>query len=347
MRDVYGSPYYRNLSVQEKTIKYPHPIDSHIRTISEGDLQMMTRQIKEHILVCPEDVSINVIRLYRTDPPIEFSLSWTCGSSIILQSDKDLVHECCHVLQRLYPSFFHNLYIQWGFRLVQRSVYDMALSRWNGILNPDTYLFPYDYGFVDSTSSDDPTLITLCFYDWDHNTVSVDTPSNNNTFTDRAKRREVNPWILFLGDDPVEINHPHELMAQWVAQSGNYFTIITNNKMKTNQETKTLPDLQVCVCTDSRSNEKSVVITSEPTIVTPPNCVCAMTHDYPHSLFCTPLSQRRHSFYDEDIWRAILLPPLFVSSIVLFCSMLVWFCLNVFRYFRRQHNHTRLSRRKR
>ena len=337
-RDVYESDYYRYLPVDEREWKYPfHPLDAWMRAIADTDLIPMLNRTREHLgdvfwlgTSLHHRIIINVVRFQRTDPPTEMSTSWTCGDSIILQSDDHLVHECCHILQRRYPAVFDDLYRQWGFHRIPRSRYDEPVRRWDGILNPDTFSLPMDYAYVDPNRGD----WILCFYDRHLRVISVIWEEKHETFA-----RCETPWIVFMDPGlPVRLNHPHEMMAEWVvARSENFFTIADDKEtekirmMDRPVAQGTLPDLRVCVCTDPLTKEKTVSISPEDApVLSSPHCVCAMTHEYPHDLFCTPCHREQPPppKNQSSAWEEIILPPFFVASIVLAGSILLWLIVN-------------------
>jgi len=306
------SPYYGALDPEEKKMKYP---DLSFHGFDETEL----RRFQDDVCIPVGIPSVNLVRV--VDPNIEMGTSWTCASTIFLGVHGNMKHEYCHILQRFFPNLFDEIYLDNGFVHVPQSQSRDVQKMHHGIINPDTF-YPdrMDYGYVDPITGD--TLISFYNQELEVVTVSLST-----------RKRVFEPiHIVFMGERQI-LNHPHEMMADTFARIDcrNFFSVF--NKHETAMTT-TIPDTQICICTDPDTQENTIVISAPGTDPPSANCKCAMTHEFDHTLFYTSQPQHVRSTStntDHLIWTVVW-PPVFIALIILGASLFLWFFLNLWRY---------------
>lgn len=336
------SAYFRELSPAERCLKYPcHPDDEihHLLTFGDSCLQAFRDRLMRCFRVVSETtpidqnprLSINIVRI-ALHCPMERNASWGCGQTLFLRNDEDLEHEYCHHLQREYPMAFLPLYRSWGFVPIPSQIVTDLMQRFGGISNPDTRPFSIDdaintldYAYDTSHAvqaihgSVCPKGLVVCFYDQDLQTICV-------TVGHQPYRLQSPPCVRFLTSSP-KLNHPHELLADWISSnSGNFFVLY--------QMTSTIPpDVRLCVCADPTTQETSAHISLDPDAPPLVGCLCTVTHDYPHAELCTSHGSSPEQ-PEADSSHALAKLVLLLFAGVLILSILIWIVINTVRYIR-------------
>ena len=155
---------------------------------------------------------VNVVIML--DPHIEMGASWTVGTTMVLSRLEAAGHELCHVLQRLYPSPFEQLYRSIGLfvPLPTERVREILWSC-GGVDNPDCSVAAEgkQYAVIDRQYQ----RFILTIYDprqlrlrW----IAL----NCRTLEEIGEVYNIPRFVSFLGT-LVRPNHPHELLADWVS----------------------------------------------------------------------------------------------------------------------------------
>lgn len=333
------SVYFRSLSPAEKSIKYPcRPEDEidHLLTFDESSLEVFRerllwrfRYVRETPKAEDAVLSINVVGV-APDCPMERRASWGCGRTLFLRDEDDLEHEYCHHLQREHPEAFIRLYRSWGFVPIPSQTVTDMIRRFGGIHNPDTRPFSIgkltdmDYAYDPSSHARMPWGdLLVCFYDANLETVCV-------RLGHEPYRLEAVPSIRVF-TTPTALNHPHELLADWISSNPrNFFVLFQMASM-----TSTIPpDLRLCVCADPMTQETSAHISLDTDAPPIGGCLCATTHEYPHAELCTSLASSPTDQQDRNPPHALARLVLFLFAGILTLSILIWILLNTVRYAR-------------